>query len=224
LHNHTTFSDGSWSAFELITKGIEARLVGIGIADHFNTYKAPSISPEDLPGYISHLRDLKDQFKDRIKVFAGIEIDSCPERSPLLFDLPFEELSKLDFALFEYVGDKLWNGISVDDFLKIRKNIDTKVGLAHWYAGDILKIKDRTELANLLRENDIFIEITPAERYNIDGSPYYQLLRDFYEQLASSDIKFSIGSDTHEDIDGIGQVDDEIQFLKDINGKIIELS
>lgn len=178
---------------------------------------------EDLSGYINHLDDLKEQFRDQIRVISGIEIDSCPGRSPLLNNLPMDELSRLDFVLFEYIGDELWKGISFEDFIEIRKNINNRVGLAHWYVSDVLKKNDSLDLARAIRDNDLFIEIISTHRYNIDGEPYYELERIFFEQLAAMDVRFTIGTDTHEDIDIVGQVDNEVEFLNQINASILNL-
>jgi histidinol phosphatase-like PHP family hydrolase len=224
LHNHTTFSDGGWSAFEVISKAIECELDMIGITDHFSSLKTSSIKREDLDGYISHIEDLKSNFEGLIQILIGIEVDSCPDRSPQLYELTHELIDRLDYVLFEYVNEKDWQGIDFEDFLEIRKDLNTKVGLAHWYSTDLLIRIDPGIIAQSIRENDIFIEITPSTRYNIDGVPFYRLEEEFFRIMADEGVFFSIGTDTHNDIETVGNIDLEIDFLKIIGAKNIVFS
>ena len=76
-HLHTTFSDGKCSPEEMLRSAIDCKCAEIGFTDH-----APmdidccwSMKKERVSEYISTLEALREQNKDKIKVYIGIEQD-----------------------------------------------------------------------------------------------------------------------------------------------------
>jgi len=225
LHNHTNFSDGAWSPFEIIQKACDENLDIIGISDHLQTTKTPSVKIEDLPNYIEHIENLKAQFKNKIKVVSGIEIDSCPDRSPFVRDLSsFLHDSGsfyLDYVLVEYIGDPLWDGLSLDEFIKIRNKWDKTVGLAHWNPEYLLETLGLEKLVKSISESDLFIEITSFSRYNRNGISPFERERPLFKRLAELGVKFAVGSDTHDDLDDVARITNEINYLEDLGANIV---
>jgi hypothetical protein len=78
-----------------------------------------------------------------------------------------------------------------------------------------------SNLANSIKNNDLFIEVTSFRKYNINGISYFEHERAFFKLLTSLGVKFSIGSDTHEDLEEVGHIVDEISFLEDIGAKVL---
>ncbi|KPK17937.1 MAG: hypothetical protein AMK69_25295, partial [Nitrospira bacterium SG8_3] len=130
LHNHTTFSDGKYPPRTIIETGIEAGLTHIAITDHYMTKKVDSIPYSELVDYSREICDLADEFQDSIHVLCGVEIDACKQRTDFN-KMDFEALNTLDFVLFEYVQNDLWNGMPLWQILGIRNNLTCPVGLAH---------------------------------------------------------------------------------------------
>lgn len=77
-HCHTTFSDGENSPREMIEKAIKLGLEEIGISDHvtYNRYYYERmLYTEDCEQYISDIRKLAEEYKDKIIVRVGAELD-----------------------------------------------------------------------------------------------------------------------------------------------------
>lgn len=77
-HCHTTFSDGENTPREMIEKAIELGFEEIGISDHLTYnryYYERMLYTEDCEGYISDIRKLAEEYKDKIKVLVGAELD-----------------------------------------------------------------------------------------------------------------------------------------------------
>ncbi len=76
-HTHTTFSDGKNTPEEMIQAAIRLGMPAIGITDHSDTPCDQSycMKASQYPAYVAELRRLKEQYKDRIAVMIGLELD-----------------------------------------------------------------------------------------------------------------------------------------------------
>jgi DNA polymerase (family 10) len=96
LHMHTTWSDGKYSAEEMI---LAARNVGykyVALTDHSKSLGiAGGLSDEDLLKHTDECRALDAKYPD-IRVLAGTEVDIRQDGS---LDYPDELLAKLDFVV-----------------------------------------------------------------------------------------------------------------------------
>ncbi len=88
LHNHTVFSDGVGTVKENIESAIKKNLLSIGFSDHSFTFcdKSYCIKLEDYPKYIAEINRLKEEYKDVIPVFLGLEMDYFSEIDREQFD------------------------------------------------------------------------------------------------------------------------------------------
>lgn len=77
LHTHTTYCDGADSVEEIILTAIEKGFDSIGFSGHSYTHYSPeySMSLEGTEKYKKEIYALKEKYKDKIKVFCGIEVD-----------------------------------------------------------------------------------------------------------------------------------------------------
>ena len=76
LHNHSLFSDGKYPVNTLIEHAINANIQLLGISDHSGTSKTHSLPLSKITQYEKLIRTIGEHYKDKIKVIAGIEIDS----------------------------------------------------------------------------------------------------------------------------------------------------
>lgn len=184
MHHHTNYSyDGSNTPREVVCNAIANGIDVIGITDHQFSVR------DRLYEYINEISFLKKEFSDRITVLCGLEIGTRPMPDDFLAD----DSDKLDYCLFESLdSDK---AMDFYEFLQWRKLFKCPVGLAHT---DIFKISERygVDILSVLRDAEIFWEL------NISGNyPYYY---DFItnpkkrEAVVNSNIKISVGSDTHD--------------------------
>ena len=76
-NSHTTFSDGKNTPEEMIQAAIRLGMPAIGISDHCDTPCDQSycMKAAQYPAYLAQLRRLKEQYKDRITVMIGMELD-----------------------------------------------------------------------------------------------------------------------------------------------------
>jgi DNA polymerase (family 10) len=213
LHNHTTLSDGRFSPQEVIEAGVDFGLTHIAITDHFMTTKVDSIHFDELPDYTQKIRDLGEEFRNQIKVLCGIEIDSCKKRTDLA-QIPYNDLNELDFVLFEYVQNDIWNGMPLWELLGIREKIKKPVGLAHNDIGKNFSHAKYDELIAVLEANEIFIELCPSLRNSKLNKPYYHFAEGFFSSLSHSQVLISIGTDTHSNLKNVGNLDDAMEFIK----------
>ena len=218
LHNHTIFSDGKFSPEEIIKFAIKGEINYIGICDHYLSSKIhrSSLDEEKLKEYIKSIKRLSIIYSNDIKIFCGIEIDFSILRTNFV-SLPYEQISNLDFVLFEYVSDKDAIGLDLPELVKIRDNFQTLVGLAH---NDIEKNfgKDKfDELIDILEKNAIFLELCPSLRYSRGITPYYYFAEDFFRKVKGRDVLLSIGTDTHDDIRDVTKISNALDFLKSLS-------
>lgn len=124
-HLHTTFSDGEFPPERMLEVAVNYKCPEIGFSDH-----APmdfdccwSMKKEAIPSYISTLEALREQNKDKIKVYIGIEQDYF---SPELDWKPDFIIGSVHFIL------KDGHYLEVDKSAEVMKyNIDT------YYGGDV---------------------------------------------------------------------------------------
>jgi len=215
LHNHTTYSDGMFSPRDIVEAAIKAGLTAVGISDHYRTTKVRSIAPANLDEYVEHVRRLALHYKDKIRVLVGVEIDTCPERTEDLGYLPLNQLNKMDFILFEYVQDEEAGGMSLWELFDKRKEIEPPVGLAHNDITRNFAEVDSSVLIPVLETNHLFLELTPSARHMRLQRPLYRSDADFYHKLKGTKVELSIGTDTHDNIEDVGNISDALSFLKE---------
>lgn len=216
LHNHTTFSDGRFSPRDIIEAAVCSGLGVVGISDHYWTTRARSIAPGALGDYTDHIRRLALQYKDRVKVLVGIEIDACPERTQDLETLPYEQLNRLDFVLFEHVQEEEVGGVGLWELFDKRKELEPPVGLAHNDIGRNFAGVDPSVLIPVLETNRIFLELCPSPRHARLQRPLYRHSSEFFARLKGTRVGLSIGTDTHESVEEVGAVSDPLDFVREL--------
>ena len=78
LHTHSTYSDGAHSPRQIVEQAILNEMPAIGISDHSYTFfdKAYCIAEDKNGEYINELRALKEEYKGKIELLVGIELDA----------------------------------------------------------------------------------------------------------------------------------------------------
>lgn len=235
LHIHSRFSDGALPINAIAREAESLGMEAIGTADHaFTTKLVKEYTVQDLDEYISAIRDAQTQTS--MKLFAGLEIDSSRNTGYKEAELPYDQLNRLDYVLFEYVslpGSTFKDFRPLTEITSIRDKLTVPVGLAHMdLALFIMNSGDEDILENTakyLSDNDIFLEINQSE-IDYGDSVYTQNAqangrntrngRDFYlhfsSELISALVKYNvkcvIGTDAHHRY-GIGNVDGAMEFV-----------
>ncbi len=89
LHTHSTYCDGKHTVREVVEKAIGKGFDSIGFSGHSYMYysNAYGMKPDATEEYIREVNRLKEEYKDRIKIFLGLEYDIY---------------SDIDISAFEY--------------------------------------------------------------------------------------------------------------------------
>ncbi len=218
LHNHTEFSDGSFSADDIVNFAINSGLDMIGISDHFFTskifwdYSYQEWIEVNWGRYLLMLENVTSWFSHKkIRILKGIEIDSCEERLQVkLESLPWKDINgRLDYVLVEYVGETHIGGMKLEDLGRIRELCQIPIILAHPDI-DFLKLAlPLDKVFGILRQYDIALEI-PAGYRN-------QWFWNNNDPKLLQDLTLSIGSDTHDDLAQAGDIYRTLEFLQKNN-------
>lgn len=88
LHVHSNYSDGADSVRDIVEAAIEKGLKKLCITDHSYTDFDQSycIKKEAVPSYISEISALKYEYKDKIELMCGIELDYHSDADTSDFD------------------------------------------------------------------------------------------------------------------------------------------
>lgn len=212
LHNHTSFSDGAFSPEEIVQAAIRGGLEGIGISDHFFTSKVyHGLSYEawhdiDFAAYLTMATRLKQESAAPIKVWVGIELDSCLKRvGKPLEALPWPAINTLDYLLIEYVGEGDLGGLSLGDVEKVRNLCRIPVILAHPNIERLTETVPLNLVVEVLRRHRVAIEIPAGTRNEffwnrIDPTPLRR-------------VALTIGTDTHHQLTEVADIARTLAFL-----------
>jgi len=97
LHSHTTASDGRNSIAEMAEAAIAKGYQFLGITDHSKSQViANGLPAERLLKHVKNIRRANEQYKGRIRLFAGCEVDILADGSMDYLD---EILAELDFVV-----------------------------------------------------------------------------------------------------------------------------
>ncbi len=227
LHTHTRYSDGKLSPEELVDKAEQAGLEVLGICDHAFSSKLSSTYQvtDRLDQYLNHLRKLKGQLRST-QIMMGIEIDVSEFCGIDPQELPFSMLNKFDYVLFEYVNTEkeYWGEVGcrdISELIAVRSKLKIPIGLAHNDLQKNFKNKEE-ELAQLLANNDIFVELNQSEHHPSRGvgrntrnrkDYYMHFSQELLNYLTKYDVKFVVGTDCHSGA-GLADIDDVLQFIE----------
>jgi len=87
-HLHTTYCDGKNTPREMIEAAIEKGFVALGFSCHSYTGFDPSycIAREDTARYLEELNSLREEYRGRIRIFIGAEVDAYADTPTEAFD------------------------------------------------------------------------------------------------------------------------------------------
>lgn len=203
IHIHSTFSDGRLSIEEIAVRatGLEV----IGISDHAYTTKLPSSLQVNgkLDAYIAELEKVQ-HLHPEIKILKGLEIDSHRYSGTNPLGLPFDQVNRFDYVLFEQVSLGTFGDRSIYDLIEARPYLHCAVGLAHNDMQINFDSHER-EVAKLLTELDIFVDINQSEigaegiggntRLGLDYFHYFS--PELLGAMREYGVKVAIGTDAH---------------------------
>jgi len=212
IHSHTNYSGcGRDNPHDLIKTVIQNGISIFGICDH--NYGIGVRKAE----YLKEIRNLAQEYKDRIKIHCGIEIATFPN----LYDIKDPaEIKDYDYCLIEHLTEE--TSIVKGDIFEFCKNLGIMCGIAHT---DLFKYCDMygyeyTEFFEKMAQNNIFWEMNVTYD-SIHKYIEHQYVLDFINDrekqkiIKDAGVYISVGFDSHrcEDYDG-HKVYEMYRFLK----------
>ena len=132
LHTHSIYSDGAHTPREIIDQAISSEMTAIGISDHSYTFfdTRYCLAKEKNSQYINELRSLKEEYRGKIDVLVGIELDG--------FSKGYERSD------FDYIIGSC-HYINFDgEYISVDSNIEgVRYGIEKYCGGDALEFARR---------------------------------------------------------------------------------
>jgi len=213
FHIHSTWSDGTYTPEIIVKEAIKRKIDKIAITDHYFTHKTASLPAKYLKMYVEDLKALRRKYGQDIDIYIGVEIDFSPRTD--IDNLP--DFEGVDFLLFEYVQDELWDGYPLWMLLKLRKRYKQPVILAHNDISKNFRDTDYVSLARVMESDRIGIELNTNYNYTKLDMPFYRLAEDFFRIVRDYNIQVSVGSDMHDDLNELANVEDALTFIQELN-------
>ena len=193
IHSHTFYSSCGKDAPEvIIERAIESGIEIFGISDH--NYGIG----ERKEQYYKEISDLKEKYKNKIKLLVGIEITTRPH----LFDIKQDELLCFDYCLVEHLDQPETNGY--DNPIEFLTQFKIPTGIAHTNLFGYCQStgRDPKEFFNALANENIFWEMN----VNYDSIHSYRehgYVKEFLESdeqqktIRDAGVMLSVGFDGH---------------------------
>ena len=197
LHAHTNFSkDAADDPEELIKKMIESGVQVFGITDHNHWIKG--IEKEQNAA----IRKLAEKYKDKIKIYCGIELSTRPSWELCDFSVP----KAYDYALIENVDEA--ESVTGGDLFGYAEKVGIPCGVAHT---DLFGFAKRLgvpadEYFKKMAEKGIFWEMN-VNYDSTHGYREHEYVKRFFaseeEQkvIRNAGVYLSVGFDGHRMID-----------------------
>lgn len=212
LHNHSIYSDGDFSPEQIAAVASRGCLTHVAITDHFETAKVRRcLTSEMLDDYIREIGSLNERYDGSLRVLAGVEIDTNPERCALQ-ELPIDRLNRLDLVLFEFVNDEWNGGSSLAEIAPLIDRIKVPCGLVHTDFARVFQGVPPQEVADVLASHDLFAEVNTASIYKRQGIPYYEHAERYYRAFHDK-VKISIGTDAHRTLSEVSNLGRGYEFV-----------
>ena len=124
-HTHTVFCDGANTPEEMVKAALEAGCQELGFSGHSYLSFDPewTMEPDAAARYRAVIADLREQYKDRISLFLGVEQDYYSSADEL--------------PLYDYVIGGVHCVFKDGHYISVDLSADAlKEGIEQWYGGD----------------------------------------------------------------------------------------
>lgn len=191
-HTHTTYCDGRNTAEEMIISAIERGFSEIGFSSHSPIMGEDwTMSKEDIPLYKKKLLSLREKYKEKIKVYIGIEQDVLSSNPTDGFDYVIGSVHSVNAGGKEY---------SVDcSLFETKRAIDEGFGgdpyaLAESYFDRVATLYERTG-CDIVAHFDLITKFIEKEAYLSEEHPRYRNAREkALEKLFSAPVVFEVNT------------------------------
>ena len=195
-HTHTNYCDGKNTAREMIEAAIEKGFVSLGFSGHspMKDKNDWTMTPEGTRAYIDEINALKDEYKDRIDILCGIELDADYDMiEPEDFDYVIGSLHQLKKNGISYDVDYTAEMLkkAVDEFFDGSFN-----EMSRWYYNTLADFVIKEKV-------DVVGHIDLITKFNVDrpvfdeaDSEYRKIVLEAVDRILSAkpDILFEVNT------------------------------
>lgn len=164
FHTHSILCDGKNSLEEMAEAALRKNFTALGFSGHsFVKYDNYGMSSENKNTYLTTVKNLKEKYKDTLKIYCGVEHDYYSDE---------------DISDYEYIIGSVHAVKIKDDYIPIYKSADfIQEKINHYFNGDYYKY------------TDLYFETLSklVEKTNLDIIGHF----DFINQFNSDDRYFS---------------------------------
>ena len=179
FHTHCYFCDGVQEPKVYVEKALERGIEIVGFSSHapIPFENSWTMKEERVEAYLKTIEDLKEEYKDRIEIYTGLEVDFIEKDSRKIF-----EKYKLDYTIGSvhlFPKEDLSTYYSVDG-----NDLDFQKTLNEFFQGDIKKFVRKyyqnisamllQHKPNILGHFDIIKKNNSGERYFSENDPWYK--------------------------------------------------
>jgi histidinol-phosphatase (PHP family) len=190
FHTHSNFDDGNDTLEEYIKEALKQNVAILGFSSHNSLPFSVDwvLDKEDYRKYCKMVRELSEKYKDKIKIFLGLEVDFLPES--ISFYTDGIDLSELDFLIgsvhfvnFFHKG----RGLAIDE-----SEEEFEEGLHEIYKGNIRKlVEDYYKLIRKMLEveNPDIVAHLDLIKMNNKGEKYFSEEENWYRQAVLDTLR-----------------------------------
>lgn len=216
-HTHTKRCYHAWGEDrEFVENAIKGGMKVLGFSDHCpwvfddGFVSVTRMAPAQLDEYFKSLTDLKNEYKNDIKIYIGFESEYIPElmekQNELFKDYPLDYMIMGQHTLHSE-NRSVFNGVETDDESRLEKYVDLVIegletgkykyvahpDLLNFVGSDEIYKKHYTRLCRFLKERNIPVEINML---GLSEKRHYPTDK-FFEIAKSVGNKAIIGCDAH---------------------------
>ena len=215
LHNHTPFSDGAYTLDEIVEAHLRCETIhfdGVGISDNlFCTPSSREIQNDrdfertfarETRNYVEEIHAARRRWAARTHIYCGCEINWPLNKNHL--NIIREMLNGIDYVLFEHID---WAGLT--QLANQARRWPVPVGLSHTDVTATFPSTSMDQVVRTMANARIFYEANTCMMPMGNHDRWFTL-------LPNHRVFVTFGTDTHDDLDCIGQLADVVEY---VNGK-----
>ncbi len=138
LHQHSVYCDGKDTPREVVEMAIERGFDSVGFSSHSPTRFSENypMRIERVQNYINEVNALKDEYKDRIAVYLGIELD----KESKMDITPFEYVIASSHYVFAPDGERFMVDLCIEETKRAIEKFNSPYAYVEAYYKELLKI------------------------------------------------------------------------------------
>ncbi len=191
LHVHSEYCDGCDSLRDIVLKAIELKMDSIGLLHHsYAPFDTSSIKKEKIEDFKREVINLKEEFKDKIKILMGVELDLYSDEDIKDFDYSIGSVHfynngneyypiDLSFDELKSIVDNYFNG----NFIEYSKE----------YFKNVKEVSDRG--VTIIGHLDLLTKFNEIHHYlDEENSEYVKAWKDTVDHILKNNQIFEINT------------------------------